>query len=86
MAETQKMNFWKLFKSKFKIHCLDITKGVQISKGRRIMMCIRCNMMVVAKDIRLNSSKFQSKGPYTGHFSYSSIVFMAKKALLSCKY
>ena len=26
MAETQKMNFWKLFKSKFKIHCLDITK------------------------------------------------------------
>ena len=26
-------------------------------------------MMVVARDIRLNTSKSQSKGPYNGHFS-----------------
>ena len=36
-------------------------------------------MMVVARDIRLNTSKFQSKGPYTSHFSYTSIVSMGKK-------
>ena len=42
------------------------------------MMCILCNMMVEATDIRLNTSKFKSKGPYTGHFLFSSI-FKKKK-------
>ena len=51
------------------------------------MMCIQCNMMVVARDIRLNTSKFQSKGPYNGHFSIfiHQYCIHGKKALLSCK-